>query len=592
MVRNSEYVRAYAGRYGDMFPVRIASIIGISILAAWLLDWTWAFNFAVCQLSLYMLLWSRVEKARLSPEAAFAFQSLKRWTETVTMALALHTSGFILLLLAHEPLYLKHALLLIIGNLMVGALQVHISRISFAAAVVPPILAFAFIVSRRVPVDHALQVCIVVFVAGIIGAAWRQMVSDRQAVELQVRLTERTAALETALAEAETDHARAERANQAKSRFLAMISHDVRTPLNIIMGITELLRRKTRPKAEAALIADMGDAGAMLLRLLNGALDLSKIESGQIDVRPAPVDFHAGLEAVARVWRRRADELGLQLRLEFEGDAADFRVLADEGRVEQVVVNLLSNAMKMTPSGLIRLRAAARPRPNGPTTLEIEVHDQGPGVPEDKRDRIFQPFEQLDDGRAAGGAGLGLAICRATVEALGGEIGMRPAEGGGAVFWFRIEADPVSVPTGSVVAAEAPAGTRRLSILAAEDHPANRKLLAMLLAQFEADVVLVENGAEAVVAATARAFDLILMDVMMPVMDGVAALTAIRAAEAAGDLPPTPVHMVTANVFEDDVARYMAAGADSVLGKPIQIPALYAVLARAGATAGPLRLAG
>jgi len=583
MVRNSEYVRAYASRYGDMFPVRIASIVGISIVAAWLLDWTWGVNFAVCQLGLYALLWSQVRKALRHPEAPGAFEALKLWTEAVTLLLALHTAAFVLMIAAYQPQYQRHAVLLIIGNLMVGALQIHISRRSFAAAVIPASIAFAVLVWRRSGDDTALMICVAMFVAGIIGAAWRQMQTDRQAVELQVHLTERTAALEAALTEAETDRARAERANQAKSRFLAMISHDVRTPLNIIMGVVEVLKRKKRAKAETELVADMGDAGAMLLRLLNGALDLSKIESGQVEVRLAPVDVRAGIEGVGRVWRHRADELNLDLQVECEGDPADFRVLADEGRIEQVVINLLSNALKMTPEGTVSLRARALPANDGATILDFEIEDQGPGVPEDQRARIFEPFEQLDAGRAAGGAGLGLAICRSSVEAMGGEIGVREAEDGGALFWFRITAERAEPE----VETDAPisASTGALSVLAAEDHPANRKLLAMLLGQFDVEATLVENGAEAVKAAAAHHYDLILMDVMMPVMDGVAALQAIR---ATGD--DVPVHMLTANVFEEDVARYIAAGADGVLRKPIEIPALHAVLMKAAAP--EMRLAG
>jgi signal transduction histidine kinase/ActR/RegA family two-component response regulator len=581
MVRNSEYVRAYASRYGDMFPVRIASIIGIALAALWLLDWTWALNFAVCQLGLYAVLWSQVDKALRHPDAPGAFRSLKRWTEGITLALALHTAAFVLMLVAYQPLYQRHAVLLIIGNLMVGALQIHISRLSFAVAVIPPSLAFGVLVWRRSGDDVALMVCVAMFVAGVIGAAWRQMQTDRQAVELQVDLTARTAALETALTEAETDRARAERANQAKSRFLAMISHDVRTPLNIIMGVVEVLKRKKRTKAEAELVADMGDAGAMLLRLLNGALDLSRIESGQVDVRIAPVDVRAGIEGMGRVWRHRAEELNLDLVVECDGDPADFRVLTDEGRIEQVVINLLSNALKMTPRGTISLRARARPANDGATTLDFEIEDQGPGVPEAQRERIFQPFEQLDDGRAAGGAGLGLAICRSSVEAMGGALGVREAEGGGAVFWFRITAERAA-PVMQAPAPTARASTGALSVLAAEDHPANRKLLAMILGRFDVEVTLVENGAEAVKAAASGRYDLILMDVMMPVMDGVAALQAIR---ATGDR--VPVHMLTANVFEEDVARYMAAGADGVLRKPLEILALHAVLVQVGETEAP-----
>lgn len=580
MVRNSEYVRAYAGRYRDMFPVRIASIVGIVGIALWLMPWTWAAGFAVCQLSLYGVLWLVVERARLRPDAPGAGVILTRSSELLTLLLALHTSLFVLAVAILQPDYAKQAVLLIIGNLMVGALQVHISRLSFAAAVTPPAVTFAYMAWRAEPWDAVMLVSIALFIAGVVGAAWRQMTTDRQTVNLFVDLTRRRRELETALIDAEAQRSQAERANQAKSRFLAMISHDVRTPLNVILGITEVLKRGRRPTAEAELVADMGDAGGMLLRLLNGALDLSKIESGQADVRLAPVDVRAVVEGVGRVWRLRAEELGLGLEVACDGAEEDFRLLTDEARIEQVVINFLSNALKMTPAGALRIQARARPADDGAVVLDVEVHDQGPGVAEDQRERIFQPFEQLDDGRAAGGAGLGLAICRASVEALGGEIGVRPAEGGGSVFWFRITTARAVMPA-LAATPQASAEDGRLSILAAEDHPANRKLLTLLLEQFGIDLTLAENGAQAVEITARRDFDLILMDAMMPVLDGVGALTAIRAAETDGR-PRTPIHMLTANVFEEDVARYLAAGADGVLRKPIEVAALHAVLTEAG----------
>ncbi|MFC5344622.1 response regulator [Brevundimonas staleyi] len=591
MIRDSEYVRAYASRYREIFPVRIASILAIIVLTTWLQGWAWGLNYAVCQLGLYAVFWIVVERARLRPEVPGAGQALKRWTEGVTLVLAIHCSLFALAAATVRPDHIFHAILLLCGHLIVGALQVHISRLSFAVSVTPPALTIAWLAWLAAGSNIGLMACAATLTAGVLGAAWRQMVSDRQAVELQVDLTERTAALETALTQAETDRAQAERANMAKSRFLAMISHDVRTPLNIIMGVVEVLKRKKRPAAETELVADMGDAGSMLLRLLNGALDLSKIESGQSEVALAPVDVRAGLESVGRVWRHRAEELNLDLVVDCDGAPADFHVLADEGRIEQVVINLLSNALKMTPAGTVRLHARARPAGDGVVALDIEVHDQGPGVPEDQRARIFEPFEQLDAGRAAGGAGLGLAICRSSVEAMGGTLGVREAEGGGAVFWFRITADrsePAAAPAPAPAPTPTPTPAKRsgaLSVLAAEDHPANRKLLAMLLESLNVDLAFAENGAEAVALASQNAYDLILMDVMMPVMDGVAALQAIRATGNA-----VPIHMLTANVFDDDVARYMAAGADGVLGKPFKVAALHALIAETSAP--PMRMAG
>ncbi|WAC58641.1 response regulator [Brevundimonas sp. SL130] len=186
-----------------------------------------------------------------------------------------------------------------------------------------------------------------------------------------------------------------------------------------------------------------------------------------------------------------------------------------------------------------------------------------------------------------GGAGLGLALCRASAQALGGALGVRgarPQDGAqGAVFWVRFAAEPAPCPTVQAadagLAAQAPVeACPTLRVLAAEDHPANRKLLTLLFQAFGLDLVLVENGQEAVQAVAAERFDLVLMDVMMPVMDGVEALSAIRADEAATGRPRLPIHMLTANVFDEDVARYMAAGADGVLRKPIEPPALQAVL--------------
>lgn len=585
MADSTDYLKAYADRYRDMFPVRLATIAAIVILSFWVLGWGWAANFALFQFGLYIPLWHAVQTARARPDAPGAARRFRLSAEIVTLCLASHNALFILAAWRAEPEHLDYLRLLLAGNLMVGAHQVHISRASFAAAVVPPSLAVMVIASYQVGSDPRLLGAVALFVLGVSAAAWRQWGSDRETIDLMITVTERSRELRAALAEAEVNRAAAERANKAKSRFLAMISHEVRTPLNVILGLTEVLRGRRRPKAEAAVIDDMADAGGMLLRLLNGALDISKIESGQVDLHLAPVDLGERLDAIARVWRSRVDELGLSLEIELKGARENFVVMTDEGRVEQVLINYLSNALKLTPTGTIRILARALPAPDGRIDLDFEVHDQGPGVPEDQRERIFLPFEQLDAGRKAGGAGLGLALCRASVQALGGALGVRTAKPEGAVFWFRFTAEratlsPAAVPSPSPSPA-VDAASNAPRVLAAEDHPANRKLLALLFQSFGLDLVLVENGREAVEAVRAAPFDLVLMDVMMPVMDGVEALTAIRAEEAATGRPRTAIHMLTANVFDEDVARYMAAGADGVLRKPIEIPALQAVLTAA-----------
>lgn len=580
MADSTDYLKAYAERYRDMFPVRLATIAAIFLLTFWVLGWGWAANFALFQFGLYVPLWHAVQTALARPDAPGAARRFRLSAEIITLCLAGHNALFILAAWQVEPEHLDYLRLLLAGNLMVGAHQVHISRASFAAAVLPPSIAAMVIASYQVGSDPRLLGAVALFVIGVSAAAWRQWRSDRETIDLMITVTERSRELRAALAEAEVNHAAAERANKAKSRFLAMISHEVRTPLNVILGLTEVLRGRPRPAAEAAVVTDMADAGGMLLRLLNGALDISKIESGQDDLQLAPVDLSERLDAIARIWRSRVEELGLTLEIERQGAPEHFVVMTDEARVEQVLINYLSNALKLTPNGTIRILARALPAPDGRIDLDFEVHDQGPGVPADQRDRIFQPFEQLPAGRAAGGSGLGLALCRASVEALGGALGVRSARPQGAVFWFRFTADraaPASIPTSP--AASAPVASNQAPrILAAEDHPANRKLLTLLLEPFGVDLTLVENGQEAVAAVRDQTFDLVLMDVMMPVMDGVEALIAIRAEQAASGRPRTPIHMLTANVFDEDVARYRAAGADGVLKKPIEIAALQSVI--------------
>lgn len=576
MLENSDRLRAYADRYGDMFPVRIATIAAIVVVAWLVLGPAWGLNYAVFQLGLYVPLWHVVQTARANPGADGAGRRFRRTAEVITFALASHNALFILAAWQAQPEHSDYLRLLLAGNLMVGAHQVHISRASFAAAVLPPAVAAMVVASRQQSSDPGLQAAVALFVLGVCAAAWRQWRSDREAVELMITGTERSRELQSALARAEADRAAADRANQAKSRFLAMISHEVRTPLNVILGLTEVMKGRRRTKAEAAVVADMAEAGGMLLRLLNGALDISRIESGHIDLNLTPVDISERLDAIARVWRSRTNELGLTLEIERQGAPENFIVLTDEARVEQILINYLSNALKLTRAGTIRILARALPAADGRVELDLEVHDQGPGVPEDQRERIFQPFEQLADGRAAGGSGLGLALCRASAEALGGAVGVRSGRPDGAVFWFRFTAERATLA--ATPPAPALAAGIRGRVLAAEDHPANRKLLALLFQSFGMELTLVENGQEAVDAVRDSRFDLVLMDVMMPVMDGVAALTAIRAEEAASGRPRLPIHMLTANVFDDDVARYMAAGADGVLRKPIEIAALQAIL--------------
>ncbi len=395
------------------------------------------------------------------------------------------------------------------------------------------------------------------------------------------------------VAEAQAMRRAAEAASRAKSDFLAVTSHEVRTPLNAVLGLTEALKTEPLTARQASLVDGVLDAGAMLLRLLNAVLDVTRIESGKMELDVEAFDMSRCAETVVEIWRPRAAERAVTLALRMDPLPRDHGLLSDRGKIEQVLVNFISNALKFTPvGGRIDVRLIAR-EDRGRPVIRLEVSDEGPGVPVAERERIFRPFEQTALGREAGGAGLGLSICAGHAALLIGSIGVDSAPGGGACFFMEFPAEfalqaapPVVQPALPPLAPDpaaltsAPTGEpAAVRVLAAEDHPANRLVLQALLEPLGVAVSFVENGREAVDAVTASAYDLVLMDVNMPVMDGVSALEAIR--QLPGPEARTPIHMVTANVFEEDVRRYLAAGADGVLKKPIDVRELFALMERA-----------
>jgi signal transduction histidine kinase len=397
------------------------------------------------------------------------------------------------------------------------------------------------------------------------------------------------------VAEAQAMRRAAEAASRAKSDFLAVTSHEVRTPLNAVLGLAEALKNEPLSERQASLVDGVLDAGAMLLRLLNAVLDVTRIESGKMELDLEAFDMARCAATVVEIWRPRASERAVSLTLRMDPLPEGFCLLSDRGKIEQVLVNFISNALKFTPvGGRVDVRLITRSRAQGGQSIRLEVSDEGPGVPVAERERIFRPFEQTAIGREAGGAGLGLSICAGHAALLGGTIGVDGAPGGGARFFIEFPSEfvaaapppaadslapaPALAPEAAALASTPSSGPAALRVLAAEDHPANRLVLQALLEPIGVAVSFVENGREAVEAVSAAAYDLVLMDVNMPVMDGVSALVAIR--ELAGPGARTPVHMVTANVFEEDVRRYLAAGADGVLKKPIDVRELFALVER------------
>jgi PAS domain S-box-containing protein len=373
--------------------------------------------------------------------------------------------------------------------------------------------------------------------------------------------------------------ARAEAAAAAKTDFLANMTHELRTPLTAILGFADVLAQsKSLTKRDARHARLIHDASQTLLGVVGDVLDFSKFEAGGFELDPQPFEPEAAVRATVAIVEGQAQAKGLSLEAVIEG--APPAVVGDAPRLRQVLLNFLSNAVKFTREGTVKLRLAHEPAGEA-CRLRVEVSDTGIGVEAAQIGGLFNRFTQADASvsRQFGGTGLGLAICKQIVEAMGGRIGADSRPGDGSTFWFEVSLPLARDWEGAAAEAEAPALDRPIRALVVEDNAVNRELIATLLSPFDIEIETACDGAEAVDAATARRFDVILMDMQMPVMDGLAATRRIRAlpdrAAAA-----TPIIAMTANVLPEQVARCRDAGMDDHLGKPINLPALLAALDR------------
>ena len=407
------------------------------------------------------------------------------------------------------------------------------------------------------------------------------MAIDRQlrAVTLWRDITARKAA-EDALRRARDE---AHEANHAKSAFLAAMSHEIRTPLNGVLGTAGALAQTELTASQREMVGVMLDSGDLLTTILSDILDLAKIEAGRLELERAAFRPDDVLKMVVNLFQSSAAAKGLEMRTIF-GEGLDVRAMGDAVRLRQVVQNLLSNAIKFTATGGVDLVARLEGEAaDGGRRLMVEVLDTGCGVPEKVAVQLFTRFTQADSSttRQFGGTGLGLALCRELVGAMGGDIGLRPRPGGGSCFWFTIPLEAAGRGRTSArpdwAVATAGASTEAMRILAVDDNATNRFVLKTILEAAGHAVQLAENGAQAVQAATEADFDVILMDVHMPVLDGLAATYAIRA--LGGRRARTPIVAVTAEALPDQIQRAMAAGMDSHVTKPINPARLLAVVA-------------
>jgi len=360
----------------------------------------------------------------------------------------------------------------------------------------------------------------------------------------------------------------AEASARAKAQFLANMSHEIRTPLTAVIGFSDLMAAATGlPEPAQTYARRIQVAGKALLALVNDILDVSRIEAGQVELDIQPCALQGPIGEALELVRLAADRKGLVLVLRLDEDLP-VQVLADRARLRQVLLNLLSNAIKFTVHGSVTVEARHRSDLDG--RLRVRVSDTGPGICEQDQLRLFHRFSQIDasNTRQFGGAGLGLAISKGLVELMGGEIGLESAEGMGSTFWFDIPA-----PVAAEAAAPAPGAfvepvqRKPLRILIVDDVAVNRELVSAMLSPFDLHLTMAVSGAEAVAAANRDAFDLILMDVQMPGMDGLAATQAIRT--GGGPNAAAPILALSANVMRQQVQSYRAAGMNDHIAKPI-----------------------
>jgi len=377
----------------------------------------------------------------------------------------------------------------------------------------------------------------------------------------------------------------AEAANRAKSEFLANMSHEIRTPLNGVIGLTQALARTNLAPDQREMLELIQSSGQTLQVLLSDILDLARVESGRLDLADEPFELSRAVHEAAHLYAAPAKEKGLQFFVEIDPAAAVW-VRGDVVRLKQILTNLVSNAVKFTARGFVSLTASVGQGTGASPILRFTVEDTGVGFDSEAKARLFTRFEQADGTitRRFGGTGLGLAICRQLSALMQGELDCESEPGGGSAFILTLPLIPASAP----VATAAPTETavdpdaRRLQILVADDHPTNRKVVELILAQTHVELVSAEDGAQALAACRNQTFDLILMDMQMPVMDGLTAVREIRLLEAALGSQPATIVMLTANALPDHVAAGRAAGADRHLSKPFDAAELLSVVADLG----------
>ncbi|KRA68407.1 hypothetical protein ASD89_16295 [Caulobacter sp. Root656] len=564
------FEKYYARTYSGHVSMRIGSIALVALVLLFLkamspwvaAGWVAAY---VSSEGATIAWWGRVVP-RLAVASQEQFGAFQNQLIAITILLTSTSAGP--LLLAHPTTSTAVVTLVIVsaGILMTCAAQHTLTRSMFLWTAPVPAIALLYSVTRLQSGGEA-------WLLAVLGVCF--VINAR---DLQI-------ANAASYDEVIQDQLDAEKANAAKSAFLATISHEIRTPLNGILGMAQAMSREPMSGHQQERLRVLQQSGATLLTLLNDMLDMAKIEAGKIQLETVDFDPEALGQDACGAFGAIAAEKGLALSFEANGPRGLYR--GDPTRVRQILYNLIGNAVKFTDQGRVDVRLVIQA-----TGFTFVVEDTGVGFSDAARADLFEKFSQGDatTTRRFGGTGLGLPISRDLARLMGGDITVESRVGSGSVFRVALPlaradlavATPPTAPAAERLVA-APGG--RLAILVAEDNPTNQLVLRSLLASAGIDLEVVEDGSLALEAWRRRAFDLILMDINMPVMDGVSAARAIRAEERASARVRTPIIALTANAMDHQRHDYLTAGLDAHVSKPIDLAVLFAAIAEVLAAA-------